>query len=99
MRRAARSWRRTAPRTTQGNEMKRFQWLAVTAGMAALAACSGGDEVNQTNVEIDAAEDNMALPPPDLNADMNVDINADLNADTNATDNTTNVAENGTNAY
>ena len=78
--------------------MKRFQWLAVTAGIAALAACSGGDEVNQTNVEI-SAEDNLALPPPDLNADVNVDVNADLNADTNATDNTTNTADNTTNAY
>ena len=67
--------------------MKRLQWLAVTAGIAALAACSGGDEVNQTNVEINAVEDNLALPPPDLNAD------------TNATDNTTNTADNTTNAY
>lgn len=79
--------------------MKRLQWLAVTAGIAALAACSGGDEVNQTNVEINAVEDNLALPPPDLNADVNVDVNADLNADTNATDNTTNTADNTTNAY
>ena len=79
--------------------MKRFQWLAVTAGIAALAACSGGDEVNQTNIEINA-EDNLALPPPDLNADMNVDINADLNADTNATDNmAANTTDNTTNSY
>ena len=77
--------------------MKRFQWLAVTAGIAALAACSGGDDVNMTNVEVNAAEDNLMLPPPDLNADVNVDVNADVNADTNATDNTT--ANNTTNAY
>ena len=78
--------------------MKRFQWLAVTAGIAALAACSD-DEVNMTNVEINA-EDNLALPPADANVDMNVDLNADLNADTNAVDNATNnTADNTTNAY
>lgn len=77
--------------------MKRIQWLAVTAGIAALAACSGGDEVNQTNIEINAAEENLALPPADLNADVNVDINADVNADTNATDNMANNTT--TNAY
>jgi hypothetical protein len=85
--------------TTQGNDMKKLQWLAVTAGIAALAACSGGDEANTTNAEI-TAEDNLALPPADmnadLNADMNADLNADLNADTNATNNT---ADNTTNAY
>lgn len=77
--------------------MKRFQWLAVTVGMAALAACSGGDEVNQTNVEIDAT-DNLALPPADMNVDLNADINADLNADTNAVDNmANNTTDNTTN--
>ena len=87
--------------TTQGNEMKRFQWLAVTAGIAALAACSGGDEVNMTNVEINAAEDNLALPPIDTNVDVNADVNAGTNADTNAVDNsaTNNTADNSTNAY
>ena len=80
--------------------MKSFQWLAITVGIAALAGC-GGDEVNQTNVEINAAEDNLALPPADLNADMNVDMNADMNADTNATDNMAmnNTADNTTNSY
>lgn len=79
--------------------MKRFQWLAVTAGIAGLAAC-GGDEVNETNVEINAAEDNMMLPPPDLNADVNLDVNADVNADTNAVDNmANNTTENTTNSY
>ena len=78
--------------------MKRMQWLAVTAGLAALAACRGGDETNITNVEVNA-EDNLALPPADLNADMNADMNVDMNADTNATDNTTvNTADNATNA-
>ena len=76
--------------------MKRFQWLAATAGIAALAACSGGDEVNMTNVEVNAADENLALPPVDMNADVNVDVNADVNADTNATDNTSN---NTVNAY
>ena len=75
--------------------MKRFQWLAVTVGIAALAAC-GGDEVNETNVEINAAEDNLVLPPPDLNADMNVDVNADLNATDNMANNTT---DNTANSY
>lgn len=70
--------------------MKRIQWLAVTAGLAALAACSGGDEVNQTNVSIDAADENLALPPIDANVDANVDTNADTNAvDNNTADNNT----------
>jgi hypothetical protein len=85
--------------TTQGNDMKRFQWLAVTAGMVALAACRGGDDVNMTNVEVNAADENLALPPVDTNADMNVDMNAGMNADTNATDNTMNTADNTVNAY
>ena len=77
--------------------MKSLKWFAVTAGMAALAAC-GGDETNMTNVEINAVDDNMMLPPVDMNADMNVDMNADMNAvDTNAVD--TNAADNTTNAY
>ena len=75
--------------------MKRFQWLAVTAGIAALAACNGDDDVNMTNIEVDAAEENLALPPVDANADMNADINVDANLDTNATEN----AANTTNAY
>jgi hypothetical protein len=80
--------------------MKRFQWLAATAAAAALAACSGGDEVNMTNIEINAAEDNLMLPPVDANIDVNADINADVNADTNATDNTAdNGSGNTTNAY
>jgi len=84
----------------QGNEMKRFQWLAVTAGIAALAACKGGDEVNMTNIEVNAADENLALPPADTNVDMNSDVNAGTNADTNATDNSTNnTADNTTNAY
>jgi hypothetical protein len=79
--------------------MKRIQWLAVTAGMAALAACSGGDEVNMTNVEVNAADENLALPPVD-NVDMNADVNVDINADTNAIDNAmNNTADNTTNAY
>jgi predicted small lipoprotein YifL len=73
--------------------MKRFQWLAVTAGIAALAACKGGDDVNMTNIEVNAADENLALPP----VDANVDVNVDANVDTNATDNT---ADNNTvNAY
>ena len=80
--------------------MKRIQWLAVTAGIAALAACSGGDEVNMTNVEINAADENLALPPADTNIDVNADVNVDANADTNATDNNTaNTADNTVNAY
>ena len=84
--------------TTQGIEMKSFQWLAVTAGMAALAAC-GTDETNTTNVEMNAVDDNLMLPPVDMNADMNADLNADMNVDMNATDNMTNTADNTTNAY
>ncbi len=75
--------------------MKRFQWLAVTAGIAALSACGGGDEVNMTNVEVDATDENLALPP----ADTNVDINADLNVGTNDTNDTDNTADNTANAY
>lgn len=82
--------------------MKRIQWLAVTAGIAALAACSGGDEVNQTNIEINAADDNLALPPVDTNVDMNADLNADMNATTNDVANdanmTVNTAANTTNS-
>jgi predicted small lipoprotein YifL len=86
--------------TTQGNEMKRFQWLAVTAGIVALAACKGGDEVNMTNVEVNAADENLVLPPADTNVDVNAAVNVDTNADTNATDNATNnTADNTTNAY
>ena len=78
--------------------MRSFQWLAITAGIAALAACGGSDEVNETNVEVNAAD--TMLPPPDLNADMNAGMNADLNADMNAVDNmTNNMADNTTNAY
>jgi hypothetical protein len=84
--------------TTQGNEMKSLKWFAVTVGMAALAAC-GGDETNMTNVEINAVDDNMMLPPVDMNADMNADLNADMNVDVNAADNTMNTADNTTNAY
>ena len=72
--------------------MRLFQLLAATAGIAALAACTDRDEVNMTNVEI-TAEDNLVVPP----ADLNVDINADVNADTNATDNTGNTADNTSN--
>ena len=76
--------------------MKRFQWLAVTAGLAALAACKGGDEVNMTNIEVNAADENLALPP----IDANVDVNVDANVDTNGTDNTAgNTSNNTTNAY
>ena len=79
--------------------MKRFQWLAATAGIAALAACSGGDEVNMTNVEINAADD-LAMPPADTNVDVNVDMNVDANADTNATENAAdNTTDNTVNAY
>jgi hypothetical protein len=82
--------------------MRRMQWFAVTAGIAALAACSGGDEANTTNVELNA-EENLALPPADANMDMNADMNAamngDMNATTNATDATNNTAANTTNAY
>ena len=76
--------------------MKRFQWLAVTAGLAALAACSDRDEVNMTNIEVNATDEDLALPP----VDANVDVNVDANVDTNATDNTTdNTSDNTVNAY
>jgi len=82
--------------------MKRLQWLAVTAGIAALAACGGGNEANTTNTELNADE-NLALPPVDtnmgMNADMNADMNAGMNADTNAIDAANNTAANTTNAY
>ena len=77
--------------------MKRLQWLAVTAGLVALAACRGGDDTNITTVEINAADENLALPPVDMNADMNADMN--MTNDMNAVDNVTNTADNTTNAY
>jgi predicted small lipoprotein YifL len=81
--------------------MKSFQWLAITAGIAALAACGGSDEANETNVEVNAAD--TMLPPADLNADMNAGMNADMNVGMNATDNMANMAnntaDNTTNAY
>ena len=71
--------------------MKRFQWLAAAAAIAALGACSDGDDdVNMTNVEIDAADENLALPPVDTNVDVNADVNVDANHDTNAVDNSAN---------
>ena len=77
--------------------MKRFQWLAAAAAIAALGACSDGDDdVNMTNVEIDAADENLALPPVDTNVDVNADVNVDGNLDTNAVDNS---ANNTANAY
>ena len=77
--------------------MRRFQWLAVTAGIAALAAC-GGDETNMTNVDINAADENLALPPVDTNVDMNIDTNG--TNDTNAVDNmANNTTDNATNSY
>jgi hypothetical protein len=79
--------------------MKHFQWLAVTVGIAALAGCDTGDETNMTNIEVNAVDENLALPPVDMNADINADMNVDANVDTNATDNTTNTADNTTNAY
>jgi hypothetical protein len=83
--------------TTQGNEMKRFQWLAVPAAFVALAACSDGDDdINMTNVEVDAADENLAMPPVDTNVDVNADVNVDGNLDTNAVDNS---ANNTANAY
>ena len=63
--------------TTQGIEMRSLKWLAVTAGMAALAAC-GGDETNMTNVEVNAVDENLMLPPADMNVDMNADMNVDI---------------------
>ena len=85
---------------TQGNDMRRFQWLAVTAAMTALAACSDRDDTNMTNTDVNVVDENLALPPADMNADMNVDMNAGMNADTNATDNAMNsTADNTTNAY
>ena len=77
--------------------MKRLQWLAFTAGLVALAACRGGDDTNITNVEINAADENLALPPVDMNADMNADMN--MTNDMNSVDNVTNTADNTTNAY
>lgn len=80
--------------------MKSLKWLAVTAGMAALAACSERDETNMTNVEVNAVDENLMLPPADMNVDMNADMNVDMNADMNAADNTTtNAADNTTNSY
>ena len=77
--------------------MRRFQWLAAAAAIAALGACSDGDDdLNMTNVEVDAA-DNLAMPPPvDTNVDVNADLNVDANLDTNAVDNS---ANNTANAY
>ena len=77
--------------------MNSLKWLAVTAGMAALAACSSGDDVNMTNVEINAVDENLALPPIDMNADMNADMN--MTTDLNATDDLANTTDNTTNAY
>ena len=77
--------------------MKSFKWLAVTVGIAALAGCDASEDTNMTNVEVNAVDENLALPPIDMNADMNADMNMDMNADMNAVD--TNVADNTTNAY
>ena len=78
--------------------MKRFQWLAVTVGIAALAGCDTGDEVNMTNVEVNAADENLMLPPVDMNADINADMN--ISNDLNATDNmANNTTDNTVNAY
>ena len=77
--------------------MKRFQWLAAAAAIAALGACSDGDDdVNMTNVEVDAADANLAMPPVDSNVDVNADVNVDANLDTNAVDNS---ANNTANSY
>ena len=71
--------------------MRRFQWLAAAAAIAALGACSDGDDdVNMTNVEVDAADENMLLPPVDTNVDVNVDGNLDTNAVDNSANNTAN---------
>ena len=85
--------------------MKRMQWLAATAAIAALAGCSVNEaDNNMANADMNAmSTDNMALPPADMNADMNAmngmnGMNADMNATTNATENgMTNVADNSTN--
>ena len=85
---------------TQGNDMKKLQWLAITAGIAALAACSDRDEANTTNVGVSAEEENVTLPPAETTPEVNAVMNADANADTNAVDNTTNnTAANTTNGY
>ena len=77
--------------------MKSLQWLAVT-GIVALAGCDASEDVNMTNIEVNATDENLALPPVDMNVDMNADMNmtTDLNA---ADDAATNTAENTTNAY
>ena len=78
--------------------MKRLQWLAVTAGIAALAACGDNDaDDNAMNADANMAIDNTMLPPAD---NLTIDANNVTVVDNNmATD--TNMANdtNTTNAY
>ena len=75
--------------------------IALTAAFAALAACGGADDTAVDNADANMmVEDNLVLPPADLNMDMNMtnDMNManDMNMTGNAVDNT---ADNTTNAY
>lgn len=84
----------------QGKDMKITTLLATMAGFAALAACGGeADENLATNVDDNLMmEDNLVLPPDDMNMDMNMgnDMNMVDNVGDNMMDNTT---DNTVNAY
>jgi hypothetical protein len=74
--------------------MKRYQWLAITASLAALAACKADVDTNTANADLNATVDNTALAPVDMNADLNADMN--MTNDMNVVDNT---ANNTANSY
>ena len=64
---------------------------------AALAGCDASEDTNMTNIDVNAVDENLALPPVDMNADMNADMNMDVNAMDNAADNA--ATDNTTNSY
>lgn len=74
--------------------MKILKLLALSAGFAALAACgTDADENMAVNVDDNLMmEDNLTLPPDDLNMDTNMgnDVNMIDNVGDNVTDNTVN---------
>lgn len=72
--------------------MKIIKCLALSAGLAALAACGTADDPAD-NVDANLmVEDNLTMPPADMNMDMN--LGNDMN---NVTDNMGNVTDNMTN--